>query len=109
MSVVKEVDLVTQFCFALEIWALGKLILGNLDEPQRAERATSTVLTSYSVSSLVINNLGGQAGGRNVTLTGFYFDFAAEKEQCPTSALGSRVKQLVYRLEELPEEMSRTH
>ena len=38
-------NLITQFCFAAETQGLGKLILGNKDEPQRIEEK-GQVLTS---------------------------------------------------------------
>ena len=47
------------------------------------EQKEQQVLTSYGVSSLVINTLGGQAGGQSATVTGFYFDFAAKKSLHP--------------------------
>ena len=64
------------------------------------------MLTSYDVSSLVIDRLCDQAGGQNATVACFYFDFAARKEQSPTSMLSSLLKQLVYGLEEIPMEIS---
>ena len=67
------------------------------------------MLTSRDVSSLVIDSLCDQAGGRNATIACFYFDFAAQKEQSPTSTLGALVKQLVWGLEEIPEEISRVY
>ena len=64
------------------------------------------MLTSYDVSSLVIDRLCDQAGGQNATVACFYFDFAARKEQSPTSMLSSLLKQLVYGLQEIPMEIS---
>ena len=63
------------------------------------------MLTSRDVSSLVIDELCDQAGGQNATVACFYFDFAAQKEQSPTSMLGALLKQLVCGLEETPEEI----
>ena len=37
----------------------------------------------------------------------FYFDFAAQKEQSPTSVLGSLLKQIVGGLEEIPPNITR--
>ena len=65
------------------------------------------MLTSCDVSSLVIDSLCNEAEGRNATIACFYFDFAAQKEQSPTSILGALLKQLVWGLEETPEEVSR--
>lgn len=65
--VVKEVDLVTQFCFAMEIWVLRKFTLGmNLNEQKKQQ-----LLTSHGGSSLAIDNFGGQARGQNVAVTDF--------------------------------------
>jgi len=63
------------------------------------------VLTSRGVSSLVIDELCDRAGKQNATVACFYFDFAAQKEQSPTSMLGALLKQLVCGLEETPEEV----
>ena len=67
------------------------------------------MLTSCDASSLVIDSLCNQAERRNATIACFYFDFAAQKEQSPTSMLGALVKQLVWGLEEIPEEVSRVY
>ena len=67
------------------------------------------MLTSHDASSLVIDSLCNQAEGRNATIACFYFDFAAQKEQSPTSMLGALLKQLVWGLEETPEEVSRAY
>jgi len=67
------------------------------------------VLTSRDVSSTVIDNLCNRAGGQNVAVTCFYFDFAAQNEQSPASVLGSLLKQLVFGLEEIPEEISEAY
>jgi len=67
------------------------------------------VLTSRDVSSLVIDRLCDQAGGQGATVACFYFDFAAQKEQSPTSVLGALLRQLVCGLEEAPEEISRAY
>jgi len=97
----------TQFCFAMEILGLGKLILGDKDEHERTEEKWP-VLTSGDVSSLVIDNLCDRAGRQNATVACFYFDFAAQNEQSLTSMLGSLLKQLVYG-QEIPEEISRAY
>jgi len=67
------------------------------------------VLTSCDASSLVIDSLCNQVEGQNTTIACFYFDFAAQKEQSPTSMLGTLLKQLVWGLEETPEEVSRAY
>jgi len=50
-----------------------------------------------------------QARGQNVTVACFYFDFAAQNEQSPASILGALLKQLVFGLEEIPEEISEAY
>jgi len=47
------------------------------------------VLTSGRVSSLVVDRLCDQARGQNTSVTCFYFDFEARKEQSATAMLGS--------------------
>ena len=46
--------------------------------------------------------MGDQAKGQNAVVACFYFDFAAQKEQSPTSVLRSLLKQVVCGLEEIP-------
>jgi len=70
---------------------------------------TGQMLTGRDVSSLVIDNLCNQARERNVSVACFYFDFAAQKEQSPTSVLGALLKQVVTGLEEVPEEIVRDY
>jgi len=53
----------------------------------------------------VIDSLCDQAGGQNATVAGFYFDFADQKDQSPTSTMGALLKQVVGGLEEIPEEI----
>ena len=67
------------------------------------------VLTRRNVSSLVIDTLCNQARGRNATVACYYFDFASQNEQSPTSILGCLLKQLVFGLEEIPEEISEAY
>ena len=67
------------------------------------------MLTRRDVSSVVIDNLCNQARGRNATVACFYFDFAAKKKQSPTAMLGSLLKQLVFGLETIPEEISEAY
>ena len=57
----------------------------------------------------MIDSLCDQAGGQNVAVACFYFDFAARQEQSPTSILGALLKQLVVGLGEVPEEMTRAY
>ena len=63
------------------------------------------VLTSYDVSSLVIDKLCDLAKGRNVAVACFYFDFAARKEQSPAKVLGALLKQVVRGMEKVPREI----
>jgi len=67
------------------------------------------VLINHDVSSLVIDYLCAQAGGQNDTVACFYFDFAAKKDQSPASMLGCLLRQLVFGLEEIPEEISQAY
>ena len=57
----------------------------------------------------MIDRLCDQAGGRSATVACFYFDFAAQKEQSPTSMLGALLKQVVGGLEEIPGEISKAY
>ena len=57
----------------------------------------------------MIDELCDQARGRDATVACFYFDFAAQKEQSPTSMLGALLRQLVCGLEETPEEILRAY
>ena len=63
------------------------------------------MLISCDISSLVIDDLCNQARGQDATVACFYFDFAVEKEQSPVGILGSLLKQLVFGLEDIPEEV----
>ena len=64
------------------------------------------MLTCYNVSSLVVDRLCDKARGQNTTVTCFYFDFAARKEQSATAMLGSLLKQIVSGMEAIPEDIS---
>jgi len=64
------------------------------------------VLTGSDVSSLVVDKLCDQARGQNTTVTCFYFDFAARKEQSTTAMLGSLLKQIVSGMETIPKDIS---
>jgi len=103
-----ESDNAVLFCYGGP--GVGKTYLryDNTNEPQRVEEK-GQVLTSRDGSSLVIDSLCNQAKAENVTVTCFYFDFAAQNEQSPTSILGSLLKQLVFGLEEIPEEISEAY
>jgi len=67
-------------------------------------RGKEQALTSRD-SSLVIDNLCDQARVQSVAVTCFCFDFAAQKEQSPTSMLGALLKQVVGGLEGVPVEI----
>ena len=67
------------------------------------------MLTSRDSSSLVIDNLCNQVEGQNDAVTCFYFDFAARNEQSPAHILGSLLKQLVFGLDEIPEEILKAY
>jgi len=93
-----------QFYFAMEIRGLARRLLGNEDCPARRE-AGEHVLTSHDDSSLVVDRLCDQARGKNTSVTCFYFDFAARKEQSATNMLGSLLKQMVSGVERIPEDI----
>ena len=66
------------------------------------------MLTNHNVSSLVVDRLCDQASEQNTTVTCFYFDFAARKEQSVTNMLGSLLKQVIGGMANVPEEIFRT-
>ena len=57
----------------------------------------------------MIDNLCDQARERNASVACFYFDFAIQKEQSPTSTMGALLRQVVSGLEEIPEEIVRAY
>ena len=65
------------------------------------------MLTCRHVSSLVVDRLCDQETGQNTTVTCFYLDFAARKEQSATAILGSLLRQIVSGMEAIPEDISR--
>ena len=65
------------------------------------------MLIRCDVSSLVVDRLCDQTRGQNTTVTCFYYDFAARKEQSATSMMGSLLKQIISGMEKIPEEISR--
>ena len=75
----------------------------------KEQRKKWDVLTNGDFSSLVIDSLCDQAGGLNTTVACFYFNFATQKEQSPASMLGSLLRQLVFGLEDTPEEVLRAY
>ena len=62
-----------------------------------------------SDSSLVIDSLCSLAEGGNATVAYIYFDFATQNEQSPVNTLGYLLRQLVFGLEEIPEEIPRAY
>jgi len=61
------------------------------------------LLTGCEPSSLVIDKLCDEAIERDTAVTCFYFDYAARKEQSPTNMLGSLLRQLASRFEQIPD------
>ena len=57
----------------------------------------------------MIDSLCDQTGEQSATVTCFYFDFAVQKGQSPTSTMGALLKQVVGGLEVIPEEVSRAY
>jgi len=99
----------TQFCFAMGILGLARLLLGNKGEPGGMEQR-GQVLTSRYFSSLVIDRLCDQAREEeDVAVACFYFDFAAKTEQQPTSMLGALLKQVVGGLGEVSGEIAKAY
>ena len=64
------------------------------------------VLTDHDFSSLVVDRLCDQSRGQNTTVTCFYLDFAARKEQSVTSILGSLLRQVVGGMKRVPEDIT---
>jgi len=58
---------------------------------------------------VVVDYLCSQARGQNATVACFYFDFASQSKQSPTRFLGSLLKQMVFGLEEIPEEILKAY
>ena len=56
-----------------------------------------------------MDKLGDRAGSQGITVAGFYFDYAAQKEQSPTNMLGAVLKQVMRGLGEVPEEIGRAY
>ena len=67
------------------------------------------MLTSYDVSSLVVDTLCGRVSEKNIAVACFYFDLSAQKEQSPTNVLGALLKQMVSGLGEIPEEVLKVY
>ena len=67
------------------------------------------MLTSCDASSLVIDRLGDRAGGQDVTVAGFYFDFAVQQGNSPANMLGAVLRQVVGGLEEVPREIAQAY
>jgi len=60
------------------------------------------LLRNCGTSSLIIDRLCDSAKEQNAAVACFYFDFAAQKEQSPSTVLSSLLKQLVGGLENIP-------
>jgi len=71
--------------------------------------ANEKLLTSRDVSSLVVDSLCDKAKERNLAVACFYFDFAGQKEQSPTSMLGALLKQVVGGLDDVPVEIAQAY
>ena len=67
------------------------------------------MLTRCDASSLVMDRLGDRAGSQGITVAGFYFDYAAQKEQSPASMLGAVLKQAMSGLGVVPEEIAQAY
>ena len=71
IEVMRGVNLITQFCFAMEIQGWARLILDHRDELQGME-GKGQFLTSRDVSLLVLDSLRDQSVGRNVSAACFH-------------------------------------
>ena len=107
MPVVGEMNLITESCFATGIRGSVKHIIGKKEPRDNGRKGQA--LTSHNISSLVIDTLCDQDGGQHFTVACFYFDFAVQKDQSPTSTMGALLKQVVGGLEEIPEEISQAY
>ena len=58
---------------------------------------------------MIIDNLCNKAREQNASVACFYFDFATQNEQSPASVLGSLLKQLVFGLDKIPEEIAEAY
>jgi len=96
--------MIRQFCFVMEIPGSERRLLGNKDY---SRERSEPVLTSRDDSSLVVDRLCDRTRGQYMSVTCFYFDFAARKEQTATSMLGSLLKQMVCRTAGVPEDIWR--
>ena len=106
MTAVMKVKAITQSCFAMGLQESARHLSGN-ENHIRGRVEGELVLTSYDVSSLVVDRLCDQARGQYTAVTCFYFDFAARKEQSVTNMLGSLLKQVVGGMANVPEAISR--
>ena len=86
---------------ATEIRGWARHLSGNKDY-SLGRGESKPCLTSHDDSSLVVDTLCDQAKGKNFTITCFYFDFAARKEQTAANMLGSLLKQIVSGMEGIP-------
>jgi len=57
----------------------------------------------------VIDSLCDKARGVETAVAGFYFDFAAQKEQSSASMMGALLKQVVGGLENVPREIAQAY
>ena len=96
--------MIRQSCFVMEVRGSGRHSLGNENYSWREERVS--MLTDHDVSSLVVDRLCDQSRGQNTTVTCFYLDFAARKEQSVTNILGSLLRQIVGGMEKVPEDIT---
>jgi len=66
------------------------------------------MLISCDISSLVVDRLCDKPREQNIAIAYFYIDSTAREEQFPRNILGSLLKQIVSRLERIPDEISKT-
>ena len=92
-------EVIRQFSSATGILASARHLSGNKEYYPDPGKESEPVLTRGADSSLVVDRLCDQTGGRNTPVTCFYFDFAARKDQTATSMLGSLLKQMISGME----------
>jgi len=102
---VGEVEGKRPFYFAMEIPGSERHLSSNKAYSSR-RKGSEPVLTRRDGSSLVADTVRDQARGQNTSVSCFYLDFAARKEQLATNVLGSLLKQIVGGMKGVPEEVS---
>ena len=104
MTGVAKAKVIRQSCFATAARGSVKHLSGKKNYFRG--RRTEVSANRQRRSSLVVDRLCDQSRGKNTTVTCFYLDFAAGKEQSMTNILGSLLRQVVGGMEKVPEEIT---